>query len=329
LGIYAFNGSSCTIYVPCESIDAYKAANGWSTYSTSIKCIAKWAATYSDSHVESADCDSNSSIVENEIVLTDLKDVEIGLCVTNVGANSFRYCSSLSSVTFHNSITTIEGQSFEKCTGLLSLTIPDSVTSIGNYAFEYCSGLTSVTIPDSVTSIGVYAFYKCDSLPVENNIRYADNYLVAAADNSLSSYTFKAGTKWIGEYAFHSNQSITSMNIPNGVIYVGMMSFSYCYALRYVTIPDSVTTIYDYAFRYCTGLSQITIGSGITFIGSSAFENCKKLDRITIYATTPPELGYAALSQTNFCLIYVPAASVDAYKSAPSWGGTQSRIRGM
>ena len=95
--------------------------------------------------------------------------------------------------------------------GLTTATIPEtvtnngstySVTSIGRETFYNCSSLTSITIPNSVTSIGISAFSGCSSLPVEDNLRYADTYLVEAVDKSLSTYTIKAGTKWIGSEAF-------------------------------------------------------------------------------------------------------------------------------
>ena len=133
------------------------------------------------------------------------------------------------------SVTSIGERAFEGCRGLTSVTIPNSVTSIGGSAFSDCSSLASVTIPNSVTSIGEYAFYGCSGLPVENNLRYADTYLVEAVNKTLSSYTIKEGTKWIGEDAFNDFSGLTS-----------------------VTIPNSVTSIGDYAFRNCSGLTSVT-----------------------------------------------------------------------
>ena len=39
LGSYVFNYTSCPIYVPPESVDAYKAASGWSDYASRIQAI--------------------------------------------------------------------------------------------------------------------------------------------------------------------------------------------------------------------------------------------------------------------------------------------------
>lgn len=40
LNIYAFQGTNdCPIYVPAESVDAYKAASGWSSYASRIQAI--------------------------------------------------------------------------------------------------------------------------------------------------------------------------------------------------------------------------------------------------------------------------------------------------
>ena len=132
----------------------------------------KWLATYSDSHTESAQCDSSSAITEGEIFPTNLVSVEIGNCVTSIGDYAFAQCSSLKRVNsdvdgvfnIPSGVTSIGEGAFYECSGLTSIDIPSSVTSIGFSAFFRCASLTSIDIPNSVTSIGNVAFFECGSL---------------------------------------------------------------------------------------------------------------------------------------------------------------------
>ncbi len=163
-------------------------------------------------------------------------EITIPNSVTSISYNAFSGCSSLTSITIPNSVTSIGYHAFSGCSSLTSVTIPNSVTYIGDYAFENCSSLTSVTIPDSITRILNNTFSGCSSLPVINNLRYADTYLVGAVDRTLSTYSIKEGTRWIGVRAFENCSSLTS-----------------------VTIPNSVTTIGDYAFYDCSSLESITM----------------------------------------------------------------------
>ena len=124
----------------------------------------KWKATYSDSHTESAECDSSSAITKYEISSGNLISVEIGDCVTSIGLYAFRNCRGLTSCTIGSGVTSIGDYAFEACSGLTSVTIPNSVTSIGDGAFNYCTSLTSITIPSGVTSIGESTFQACSGL---------------------------------------------------------------------------------------------------------------------------------------------------------------------
>ena len=178
---------------------------------------------------------------------------------TSIGYDAFGDCSSIKSITLPNSVTSIEDWAFAYCSAIKSITIPNSVTSIGRNAFRYCTSLTSVNIPSSVTSIGENVFHGCTSLPVEDNLRYADTFLVEAVNTQLSTYTIKEGTKWIGYLAFY-----------------------YCSSLTSITIPNSVTNIDGHAFEGCSSLTSITIPNSVTSIGCCAFWNCKKLDSVTI-----------------------------------------------
>ena len=71
---------------------------------------------------------------------------------------------------------------------------------------------------------------------------------------------------------------------------------------------------------------DVIIGNGVTSIVSNAFSGCSSLTSLTILATTPPTLGFDAFNSTNDCPIYVPAASVEAYKNASNWIEYADRI---
>ena len=182
--------------------------------------------------------------------------------VYEIANYAFANCSGLLSVTFayKSSLTIIGIGAFSGCSALSSIDIPEGVTSIDIIAFDGCSELSDITIPESVVSIGTNAFRNCSSLPVENDIRYADSYLVEAVDKTKSSYTLKEGIRFIGNSAFNGSV-INSFVIPEGVISIGEYAFGSCTKLTSVTIPESMRTIGEYAFRYSDKLTKAEFAS--------------------------------------------------------------------
>ena len=180
LGTRVFSGTNdCTIYVPCESVNLYKAASGWSNYASRITGIPpcgtpptdvyKLKMTYPGGSEYKLECDSATTLTTGDTKpsgyeYSAMTSAVIGDCITSISDWTFYNCTSLSSITIPGSVTTIGYASFSNCSGLTNVNIPNSVTSIGDYAFRACTGLTSATIGNGVTSIAQLAFFNCWSL---------------------------------------------------------------------------------------------------------------------------------------------------------------------
>ena len=178
--------------------------------------------------------------------------------------------------------------------------IGDCVTEIGLTAFQ-ATYYEEVTIPSSVKVIKPNAFTSCKKL---NKI------------NSDIDGVF---------------------NLPNGLEIIEESAFPHCTNFTTLIIPDSVTSIGVGAFNACSamtsnaGLRNVTIGTGITEIRSFAFYNCANLVSVTIKATTPPTLeDFNVFSETSHSLIiYVPASSLETYKSTSGWSYYSSIIQAI
>lgn len=132
--------------------------------------------------------------------------------VTRINTSAFRNCSGLTSVIIPEGVRTIGGEAFGHCINLTSAKIPQSITCMENGVFFNCSNLSSV-----IFSVGEIEFWgdadfaRCTSLPVIENIRYADTYLCGPVDNKLSTYTIKEDTRYINTGAFTDCDNLTSI----------------------------------------------------------------------------------------------------------------------
>ena len=141
-----------------------------------------------------------------------------------------------------------------------------------------------------------------------------------------SSTVLTSGETRHNEYLY---DDVTAVTIGDCVEEIGAYAFLNYTGITSITIPSGITTISKEAFGYCRGLTNVNIPSGVTSIGTYAFRHCSGLQSVTVNRTTPPTLGTNVFTDTNNCPIYVPAASVSAYKSASNWSTWSSRIQAI
>lgn len=325
-----YNIEDIPIYVPCSALDAYK--EQWSEYATLIECKeepfeGKARLTLSDGSKVIIPGSGQLTSAETRPYSATCVSVEIGSACTGINDFTLWY-RSITSITLSNSVTNIGVAAFE-ATSISSIVIPDSVTSIGGRCFERCSGLTSVTIGSGVTSIGDSGFSECSgltSIVIPSGVTIIRQHTFNEC-SGLTSVTIPSGVTSINQYAFANCRSLTQIDMPDSVTSIQGRAFHSCYSLTSVTIPSGVTSIGEEAFNRCRSLKYVTIPSGVTSIDQQAFAACSGLTSVTVSATTPPTLGIAAFDNTNNSPIYVPAESVDAYKSATIWSSYASRIQ--
>ncbi len=325
-GMFDDNASGRKIYVPMESVEAYKSAQGWSDYADAIE-----GYNFIDNGDNGDDTEIGITKTEPEFdeiwytngstteatnpyntdsfgcaILSNTYDESIEKWVIKfdgwlytIGYEAFCNCEDIISITLPHSVTTLSEYAFYGCRNLTDINLTDSVTTIEGGAFQDCSGLTNIVIPDSVTTIGSYAFSGCIS---------------------LTDVTLSNGITTIDNGVFSWCQSLKNIDIPDQVTSIGNDVFYDCRSLESICIPDSVTSIGVCAYQGCSSLTSVTIPENVTNIGSYAFSGTMNLSTVYCKATTPPTYGGNVFQQeVSDITIYVPMDSIEDYKTAIGW----------
>ena len=247
----------------------------------------------------------------------NLAGIIIPNTVDSLGASCFEGCTALTQAILGDSITEIPGSCFRDCSALPKITIPAAVKRIYNNVFEGCTSLANVTIADrdSVLTLGYNkAYYSSE----DDEPMFADCPLNAVYIGGNISYSTDASD---GYSPFYRNTSLESVTITDKETEISENEFYGCTNLKNVTLGDGIETIGSYAFSGCAALTDFTFGSSLKSIGEEAFSDCTAMTRLVSRTAEPPVCGPQALDDINkwTCKLYVPDASIDAYKAADQW----------
>lgn len=162
------------------------------------------------------------------------------------------------------------------------------IEKIGDLAF-FAVNINHLSIPSSLKRIGNLAFQGCN----------------------IKSIEFSEGLMSIGEYAFKSN-SFEKVTLPESLLYMELGAFANCSVLQEISLPSTLIALGGFTFRYCGMLNDIYCYAKIPPIANDTdFGVIYNNDRWIADKAPGPDL--------DECRLYVPAESVELYKSAPGW----------
>ena len=334
-----FIGITPTIYVPKESLDAYKKALYWQDFD--IQAIPD-SMYFDDNHFV-------KDSIHYHILNDTIAPFEVEVTYTWGAASNFTQ-KNYNELTEANIPATVEHKgkvynvtrigefAFNFATKLQRVTMSDNIKVIDRFAIINCSQLREVQIGEQVDSIllDAFSYGKLETISIPKNVKYIAPLIVRNNPiTSIEVHPENANYTSVDGVLFNKQENLlhsfpaakaTEYVIPETVDTVGSCAFANV-AITSVTFPDNLVYIAQNAFRN-TKLSKLNFPASITAIEMNAFDLCVGITEVTCRATTPPIMsdGQEEYMTSVFCRVpladatlYIPAESLEAYKSANQW----------
>ena len=303
------------IYVPCVSVDAYKAAFGY-RYAPRIQCIDTDLATAITFNVPATIYGSATTTVSVEPsgAVTSIYYTSSDNTLATIDSNGNITVLASGTVTF----CAIDARSGLEDCKTVNVYVNDPLTldfvylTTGNNQtitlfrgiaqdssatfYNFYNAITSVVI-DGVTVPKSTDNIKCNSVP--SNLCWYEYTFEDAGTHNVKYYLSSAVTA-LGSLLFSSQNDenqLVSANIMSGITEIKGGAFQSQENLTSVTLSNSVTSLKDFAFQY-SGIESIIIPDSVTGItneipglsGYGVFDHCASLTSVTI-GTGCSEIG--------------------------------------
>lgn len=236
--------------------------------------------------------------------------------VTEIPQYAFAYCSSLSSVVFHDKITTIGGGAFDG-TALTQVVLPADLQRL-EFGFRACPELTTVTIGKNVSYIDGSLFSKSPKL---------DNIVVSPENGTFASYEGAVYNKALSEVVLVP-AGITEWKLPAALQSIPSSAFRGTISSFDVPASSNYFALYDGVLYTKDFSSVVKLPAGKEGVlklpdGFTQFDTLKNLPKITGYELTETNEDYAsyqgAIYTKDFStLVKVPEGLAEGVLNLPS-----------
>lgn len=156
--------------------------------------------------------------------------------------------------------------------------------------------------------------------------------------------------KYVGERAFYGCEDLTTLDLPKlytsyqyafyGLLYlrgfvefpefayIGDFTFSKS-GIGIISLPKA-RYVNEGTFAGCNKLIAVELGASVTIIRKNVFDGCSNVKALVVNTKEPPSLNEklgGAFESSSASFIYVPDASVEAYKKYGKWKNYATKIK--
>jgi hypothetical protein len=208
---------------------------------------------------------------------------------------------------------------------LISIILPPAMTDINSMAFTAALNLESITITGSAlfgTEGGVlYGLTTGDKTKI---VRYPP---AKAGD----SFTLPATVIDASSGAFEDTKHLKTLNGFEQVVPTDGRTCFFYSSVENLTLSASLINLHAYIF-YGSNLRNITIPASVLSFSGDNFRDCGQLEWVVMEPPTVTTYNghtHAFYDANPSLIIYVPDASVTAYKADSGWSGVADKIKGI
>ena len=279
-GVFEGIGYCAALFVPEESIDAYKIADHWKNFSQIIPIGEKAKEPYAEYY--------NGGLTFYYDINRDERDGT---------TYDIRY-EFLRSIALHDIKNAITKVTFDTSFAHVK---PNSTR-------KWFEGFENL-----ITIQGI------ENLNTSEVINMWDMFSGCRSLTSIDLSYFDTSKVITMIEMFRGCGNLKTIILPDDLTFIDDYQFDDCSSLTDISIPSSVTTIGERAFHYCTSLKEITISSNVTSIGDNAFSS-SGLTKVTSLMQTPCVISSTVFENvSNNATLYVPAGCKAAYEAADYW----------